>query len=231
MLSDEEKKAINELKEEINKPVEVQGNKFNTFILYNIESAKTILNLIEKQSKEIEELKETLKCTQNSWYEDTQKIEEMKKQIDLDNECEIALNSKVMDLEKEIEELKTINQMQKYRIEVIDERELISKDKIKEILGIEEDINNEKLLSLLQTIVDENSRLEDIEDRKVQIEYNNVFNKGVKSVEDKIKAKIEEVDIQLQKLKDGLTGRKTNFVNKNMLFAQKKVLQSLLEKE
>ena len=57
MLSDEEKKAIDELKEEINKPVEVQGNKFNTFILYNIESAKTILNLIKKQSKEIEELK------------------------------------------------------------------------------------------------------------------------------------------------------------------------------
>lgn len=47
----------------------------------------------------------------------------------------------------------------------------------------------------------------------------------------KIKEKIEEVDIQLQKLKDGLTGRKTNFVNKNMLFAQKEVLQSLLEKE
>ena len=85
MLSDEEKKAVNELKEEINKPVEVQGDKFNTFILYNIESAKTILNLIEKQSKE---------------------IEEYKKQLDLDNECEIALNSKVMDLEKEIEELK-----------------------------------------------------------------------------------------------------------------------------
>ena len=113
--------------------------------------------------------------------------------------------------QKEIEELKTINQMQKYRIEVIDERELISKDIIKEILGIEENIDNEKLLSLLQTIVDENSRLEDIEDRKVQIEYNNVFNKGVKSVEDKIKAKIEEV-------KDGT-------------YDAKIVLQSLLEKE
>lgn len=87
----------------------------------------------------------------------------------------------------------------------------INQDKIKEILGIEEDINNEKLLSLLQTIVDENARLEDIEDRKVQIEYNNVFNKGVKSVEDKIKAKIEEV-------KDGT-------------FDAKIVLQSLLEKE
>ena len=52
----EEKKAIDELKEEINKLVEVPEDKFNTFILYNIESAKTILNLIKKQSKEIEEL-------------------------------------------------------------------------------------------------------------------------------------------------------------------------------
>lgn len=68
MLSDEEKKAIDELKEEINKPVEVQGNKFNTFILYNIESAKTILNLIEKQSKEIEELKEV------KWYYEISRV-------------------------------------------------------------------------------------------------------------------------------------------------------------
>ncbi len=151
MLSDEEKEAIEELK----------NKKADYFMISNLMS-KTLLNLIEKQSKEIEELK-------------------------------------------------TINQMQKYRIEVIDERELISKDKIKEILGIEEDINNEKLLSLLQTIVDENARLEDIEDRKVQIEYNNVFNKGLKSVEDKIKAKIEEI-------KDGT-------------FDARIVLQSLLEKE
>ena len=78
-------------------------------------------------------------------------------------------------------------------------------------MEIEENIDNEKLLSLLQTIVDENARLEDIEDRKLQIEYNNVFNKGVKSVEDKIKTKIEEV-------KDGT-------------YDAKIVLQSLLEKE
>ena len=210
MLSDEEKKMLEIFKKEVEKE-QNEYEQVNEYTKFYYNNHKFILNLIEKQSKEIEELKETLKCTQNSWYEDTQKIEEMKKQIDLDNECEIALNSKVMDLEKEIEELKTINQMQKYRIEVIDERELISKDKIKEILGIEEDINNEKLLSLLQTIVDENARLEDIEDRKVQIEYNNVFNKGVKSVEDKIKAKIEEV-------KDGT-------------YDAKIVLQSLLEKE
>ena len=57
-MNEEEKKAVNELKEEINKPVEVQGDKFNTFILYNIESAKTVLNLIEKLQKEKEELEE-----------------------------------------------------------------------------------------------------------------------------------------------------------------------------
>ena len=124
-MSDEEKKAVDELKKEINNPVEVPTDKFNTFILYNIESARTILNLIEKQSKEIEELK----------------------------------------------------------------------------------LRNEALGDIT------------------------IYNQKNSVSKDKIKAKIEEVDIQLQKLKDGLTGRKTNFVNKNMLFAQKKVLQSLLEKE
>ena len=97
MLSDEEKKAIVELNHFSNmtaywKQEEYTNSEIDNYI-------KLVLNLIEKQSKEIEELKETLKCTQNSWYEDTQKIEEMKKQIDLDNECEIALNNRIMDLE------------------------------------------------------------------------------------------------------------------------------------
>ena len=59
------------------------------------------------------------------------------------------------------------------------------KDKVKKILGIE-DVEEEKILALLETIVSENSRLENIEDRKVQVDYERVFNKGVKSVEDKI---------------------------------------------
>ena len=224
MLSDEEKKALERI--DYIQDFIIENGQYNADV-NDMEYFSRIKNLIEKQSKEIKELKETLKCTQNSWYEDTIKIEEMKKQIDLDNECEIALNSKVMDLEKEIEELKTINQMQKYRIEVIDERELISKDKIKEILGIEEDINNEKLLSLLQTIVDENSRLEDIEDRKIQIEYNNVFNKGVKSVENKIKVKIEELENQKRQW---IEDRDNKHKDSEIIYAIE-VLQSLLEKE
>lgn len=98
-MSEEEKKAIANFKYWIDTNTEKGVCYLPDYI------CAKVLNLIEKLQKENEELKETLKCTQNSWYEDTQKIEEMKKQIDLDNECEIALNSKVMDLEKEIEEL------------------------------------------------------------------------------------------------------------------------------
>lgn len=57
-MSEEKKKSFEELKKEINKPLEVPEDKFNTFILYNIDNAKIILNLIEKQKKEIENLKE-----------------------------------------------------------------------------------------------------------------------------------------------------------------------------
>ena len=159
MLSDEEKKAIERLniyKEKI---------KDELYPIIDFEEEKAlgvVLNLIEKQSKEIEELKKP----------------------------KYDINCKTNEITKLT-------------------NDFVSKDKIKEILEIEEKIDNEKLLSLLQTIVDENARLEDIEDRKVQIEYNNVFNKGVKSVEDKIKAKIEEV-------KDGT-------------YDAKIVLQSLLE--
>lgn len=79
---------------------------------------------------------------------------------------------------------------------VVDNKEYISKDKIIEILGLEEndDITEEKILYYIDMLVRENERLEDIEDRKVQIEYQNVFNKGVKSVKDKIRAEIKELE-------------------------------------
>ena len=201
MLSDEEKEALEIL----------NNTEWDGFMI-------TIKNLIEKQSKEIEH--------------QIEKRANQKKELAILNAKQVEFNKLVNTLnsykgqfkrqQKEIEELKEENKPQPDCAEPIEKTEemvnmnwvnhnYIGKDKIKEILGIEENIDNEKLLSLLQTIVDENARLEDIEDRKVQIEYNNVFNKGVKSVEDKIKAKIEEV-------KDGT-------------FDAKIVLQSLLEKE
>jgi uncharacterized phage infection (PIP) family protein YhgE len=85
-MNDEEKKAI----EQVLLSVIEAYSEYEDLqkISEEYKNTKTILNLIEKQSKE---------------------IEEYKKQLDLNNECEIALNSKVMDLEKEIEELKDKN--------------------------------------------------------------------------------------------------------------------------
>ena len=74
----------------------------------------------------------------------------------------------------------------------------------------------------IETLLAEFERLEDIEDRKVQIEYNNVFNKGVKSVEDKIKAKIEELNNKLKNADE---------IEAVFIIKQQQVLQSLLEKE
>ena len=174
--------------------------------------------IIEKQQKEIEHQKE--------------KRENQKKELAILNEKQKEFNKLVNTVnsykgqfkrqQKEIEELKEDSCCMTNCVKR-DKEKLFLQDKIKEILGIEEDIDNEKLLSLLQTIVDENARLEDIEDRKVQIEYNNVFNKGVKSVEDRIKAKIEEIDEVL----------KGQLIEKIKVYfeAQKEVLQSLLEKE
>ena len=111
------------------------------------------------------------------------------------------------------------------------------KNKVKKILGIEEDMEEEKILVLLETIVSENSRLEDIEDRKVQVDYERVFNKGVKSVEDKIKVKIEEIDKEIE-VKREIARNPMDRVSGRLLTDSivelektKKVLQSLLEKE
>ena len=113
-MLDEEKKAIEELKKEINKPLEVPEDKFDTFILYNIDNAKIIVNLIEKQQKE----------------------------IDLCEETEIALNNRILDLEEinkehqklngELrEEIKRQGNIREIEEKYIEEN-FISKDEIRE---------------------------------------------------------------------------------------------------
>lgn len=51
-------------------------------------------------------------------------------------ELKLLLNL-IENQQKEIEELQAINQMQKYRIEVMDERELISRNEVKNIITSE----------------------------------------------------------------------------------------------
>ena len=55
VMSEEEKKAVKELTDAVNEPLEVFENVVDTFKPVNLEQCRIILNLIEKQQKEIEE--------------------------------------------------------------------------------------------------------------------------------------------------------------------------------
>ena len=80
MLSDEEKKAIEYLKQ--NNIVEIQYDNYGLESIHRvgIDEKQIILNLIEKQSKEIEELKNADLTTVylNGVYDGSKEIEELK---------------------------------------------------------------------------------------------------------------------------------------------------------
>ena len=78
------------------------------------------------------------------------------------------------------------------------EKNYISIKELKKVLQIEE-YDNIDVLSHISTLMSEVDRLEDIEDRKVQIECQLIFDKGVKFVEDKIKEKIKELESHIWK--------------------------------
>lgn len=69
MLSDEERKAIEDLKDMIEKSRDLMEEEFYKLAtIHNIQAVATVLNLIEKQSKEIEELKEV------KWYYEISRV-------------------------------------------------------------------------------------------------------------------------------------------------------------
>lgn len=226
MLSDEEREALEIL--------ELYFGENSA--LYITKYVNIVLNLIKKQSKE---------------------IEEYKKQLDLDNECEIALNSKVMDLEKEIEELKashiTTNNKatntEKAKIfDVIDNsidtyiekskpywEQIMTKDEmtIDEALTIIDDMYQDRYKIMSQktekeTIVDlgkmDYIKFTNLEWASVRaLREVQSLNYKLEKLQDKIKAKIEE----LEKLDFG-TDLVSQFTANLTTIT---ILQSLLEKE
>ena len=227
MLSDEEKKALKELTE-IKELVE-EDLKYKDYEVaatldqIDLESLVIVLNLIEKQSKEIEHQKE--------------KRENQKKELAILNAKQIEFNKLVNTVnsykgqfkrqQKEIEELKDMNERQKYRIE------LVSEDKIEERGdSIDESTMLKQIKSKLdeknipiETLLAEFERLEDLEDDLTTV-YLNGFYDGEKKVKDKIKAKIEEYK------KDGkIINQTMPYCGEYINHFEIKALQSLLEKE
>jgi len=177
LLSKEEKKAIERISIKATTS-SIEAINFPNAIVMK-KDIKTVLNLIDKQQKELEELKKenielSSQITDGYWENDRLKEEterlnqEIKKWAEKEHNLTQALLSKGANS--------------------------ISKEKIKEILGIEEDMTEEQILSYIDILVSENNRLEDIEDRKVQVAVDVIENKRDKYWQEKIKNKIKELE-------------------------------------
>lgn len=153
MLSKEEKKAIEDLKNAVNEPLEVFENVVDTFKLINLDQCRIVLNLIEKQQKEIEEKNIAI----NKMSKD---ISSQLEEIDEKSTIIMAGAERVKQLEKEIEELKldleemtkTYNHMKENWIHKLALNSYIRKDKIREIIENSSypDFAIQKLLELLE---------------------------------------------------------------------------------
>ena len=163
-MSEKEKEAIAYLSKYIKSDLFYEQEHYNRI--------EIVLNYIDKLQKE-------LKDNINARFELQRRIDKLQKENKYLREREEYLEKRRSDI------------INKFQNEVTDTT--IPKDKIKEALG-DKNIPDEMILTYIETLASENNRLEDIEDRKVQIEYNNVFNKGVRSVEDKIRTKIKELE-------------------------------------
>lgn len=111
-MSEEEKKAIKWLKElyDIEKDFNSSAGKEESNII------KTLLNLIEKQRKEIKELKEE----HNSKYYHTIKLKELENEIN--NDWENKIKAEIKKLEQmELEEDETFGNMRDYAILILKE--------------------------------------------------------------------------------------------------------------
>lgn len=182
MLSDEEKKAIEYWK------THIEILHWNTQ-LASEHYIKVLLDLIEKQSKEIEHQKE--------------KRENQKKELAILNAKQVEFN-------------KLVNTVNSYKGQFKRQQK-----EIEELKQIKSKLDEKNIP--IETLLAEFERLEDLEDDLTTVYLNGVYD-GEKKVEDKIKAKIEELNKKM-----------LNEENSLELFYRKKyckeVLQSLLEKE
>ena len=104
-MNEEEKEAIQMLDKFI-----TEHKFYNIKHSDNLEdNIEIVLNLIEKLQKENEELKGTLRDTQNSWFEDTKKMEKLKKDFNEANNIAIKNMTEYVskaEIKDKIEDLK-----------------------------------------------------------------------------------------------------------------------------
>ena len=139
MLSDEEKKAIESFKEENNNDLS-RFDDFNSYTQFKVKRDKIIIDLIEKQQKEIVHWKAGMKIIEKDKNNHIERLERRIEELDSENEVleeiKISYEKKTDKLlkekvkkEKEIEELKRDEETFIHLGEIIGEKKV--KDKIK----------------------------------------------------------------------------------------------------
>lgn len=181
--------------------------------LYNKEKEEN--EKLEMENSVLRQVRKNLRSRINmkrtEWHSLCQKydqrneqIESLKKEIKELN-SEFALNTEIHKRDEEIKELKET-------IKCLHEpaENYISKDKVLKAMGYEENDeeyeklkqDDEKLLSILDTMYSEFCRLEDIEDQKVEVAVDFIEKRRDKHWQDKIRKRLEKLKDKEQELSD-----------------------------
>lgn len=204
--------------EEIIKVLNYQLNMKGTDVYtpINYDAIQGLLDIYNKQKEELERLK------------NAEEYSKLGKETLLDT---------IHKQEKEIEELKKPKYIMNFETGSVTkiDNDFISKDKALKALGYEENSeaynrmdSEEKVISLIRLVNAECNRLEDIEDKKVEVAVNFIEEKRDKYWQKKIRDKIKELEKEKEKYKGdkGLRYSQVGFIQSGI-----NVLNKLLEEK
>ena len=175
-MNKEEKEAIEEVKKIINY---IEDNYTCNCDREDKEYMEKVLNYIDKLQKENKKYIDIFNSTEKimNGQERTkdkllkENIELKKENEDMREELQMYVDTPISKLKEENKKLKRENEAleiihETYK-EVVDNGNYISKDKIKQLVGYEEneDVSKDDIILLLKTMWEEFNRLEDIEDK------------------------------------------------------------------
>ena len=145
---------IETLKQLVEESRELREEDFYSLIgIHQIQAISDLIKGYEQLEKENKELKATLKCTQDSWFKDTKKIEELKETVLVANKLEqeikklyipkSVIREKIEELERDEEKIRAKKKgahdsdRSKARMRAYLTKTIEIKNRLKELLGDE----------------------------------------------------------------------------------------------
>ena len=242
-MSEEEKEVIDKLSGKKNETTwydtirQIKREKITDVVVTRQKYITILLNLIDKQQKETENLKSKIHSLIDLYKQEKEKNKKQQKEIEqLANGIRVLGTNLDITTEEIIKEFTEKPITEEYMEEF--KSRYISKNKVLKAMGYEENDeeyerikqDDEKLLAILDTLYSEVCRLEDIEDKKVEVAVDFIEEKRDKYWQNKIIDKIKNSEMLKHNY---LANTETSaIVYKNIIDivdAQINVLKELLE--